>query len=304
MQKGFGVEAPVISKIEVPSHNTIYKITAPLTSYVVKIFSEANFAPLKPGSKAEHIFYEDNILRILESCETPVIPRVCDRHGHYIFDVGSRKAMAFRYIDGTQFDNSLAQIACSAESLARIHRCLPEDAIATRDFDYKSFISVWINWLSVLRANPRFGECIHDTADFDRIAKQIESWLEHEPDWQNLVWIHGHGDVHPRNFLFQNEGVFVFDFQAARFMPRLEDIADGMIEFGLFKDALIPERMECFLSHYEAIFPLTDIERNRLKEFLLAEAVAKILTTLEADFAHGYKASPDRIKALLDFCLN
>lgn len=303
MQKNFDVETPIISKIEVPSHNKIFKVKDAHASYVVKIFSEANFTPLKPGSTAEHIYYEDEILRKLEGCETPVIPAVLDINGRSIQDIGTRKAMVFRYVDGSQFDNSLAQIACSAESLAKVHHCLPENAIATRDFDYKSFISVWLNWLSVLRANPRFGECIHDTAGFDRITKRIDGWLKNEADWQKLNWIHGHGDVHPRNFLFQNGMVFIFDFQAARFMPRLEDIADGMIEFGLLNDALIPERMDCFLNHYEAICPLTDIERNRLKEFLLAEAVAKILTTLEADFAHGYKASPDRIKALLDFCL-
>jgi len=217
--------------------------------------------------------------------------------------MGSRKAMVFRYIDGHAFDNTPAHIANAAQALAQVHRSLPEDVIATRDFDYRTFISLWINRLPTLRANPRFDECIYDTAGFDKLTKRIEGWLELESDWEKLTWVHGHGDLHPRNFLFQGDAVFVFDFQAARFIPRLEDVADGMIEFGICKDALTPERMECFLAHYEAIFPLSVIERSHLQEFLLAEAVTKILTTLEGEFLYGYKASSNRMKALLDFCL-
>ncbi|HZW26432.1 MAG TPA: phosphotransferase [Gallionella sp.] len=304
MLNSYGINAPVISKIDVPSHNIIYKIQDVDASYVVKIYYAANFTPPRAGSQAEHIYYEDEILRRLENCETPVIPVARDIQGRSILDIGSRKAMVFRYIDGSRFDDSVIQITRSAEALAKIHHCLPKDAIATRDFDYKSFISLWINRLPVLCASPRFTELIYDTASFNKVSKQIASWLEHEPDWQILPWVHGHGDMHPRNFLYKDDAVFVFDFQAARFMPRLGDIADGMIEFGIFKDALIPERMKCFLDHYEAVFPLTEIERSHMKEFLLTEAVTKIITTLEADFSQGYKASPDRMKALLDFCLN
>lgn len=287
-----------------PSHNDIYKVEGGNDSYVVKIFCNANFTPVKSGSQAEHIYYEDEILGRLENCGTPAILAARDIQGRSILDIGSRKAMVFRYVDGSKFDNSFKQIANSSKALAKIHLCLPEDSIAARDFDYKSFVSLWINRLSVQRANPRFKELISDTVSFDKISKQIESWLEHEAGWENLLWIHGHGDVHPRNVIFQGEDVFIFDFQAARFMPRLGDIADGMIEFGIFKDTLDPKRMECFLENYEAIFPLTEVERNHIKEFLLTEAITKIITTLEADFSQGYMASPNRIKALLDFCLH
>lgn len=303
MRDGYGIDASSVSKIDFPSHNYIYKVEAERTSYVVKIFSGLNFTPLKPGGQAEHFDYEDEILRRLEKYGMPVVPVIRDLNGRSIHDIGSRKAMVFRYIDGSQFNNSLAQIARSAETLAKVHRCLPEDALSTTDFDYKAFVASWVGRLPVLREKPRFDECIHDADGFVKVVKQVESWLEQAPDWQNLVWVHGHGDVNPRNFLFQGDDVFMFDFQAARFMPRLADIADGMIEFGIFKDALAPERMGCFLEHYEAIYPLSEVERNRIKEFLLADAIAKIITTLESEISHGYKVSPNRMKALLDFCL-
>ena len=302
MQNAYGIAAPVVSKIKVPSHNKIYKVDAGSAAYAVKVYSDINFTPLKKGSKTAHIHYESAILDRLEQCDVPIIPVCRDGGGRAIHDVGSLKAMVFRYVEGAYFDHSPEQIARSAEVLARVHRCLPLNAVPLNDFDYSAFLAFWLARLDALCKERRFAECIPDGGGILEAARQVRRWHDQANQWPDLVWIHGHGDVNPRNYIYREASAFLFDFQASRRMPRLGDVADGMVEFGIAEAALMPDRMERFLRAYEAVYPLTGIERECLDAFLLADCMIKVVSSLQSDIYFGYKVNMPRMRALLDFC--
>lgn len=302
MRNGYGVAAPAVSRIKVPSHNKVYKVDAGNAGYVVKVYSDINFTPPKKGSKAAHIDYECAILDRLEQCDVSVIPVCRDASGRPIHDVGPLKAMVFRHVDGRYFDNGLNHIERSADVLARVHRCLPPDAVPMRDFDYAAFLSFWLSRLEKLCKEKRFSECIPADGGFVEIGGQVRRWFDQAAQWQELIWVHGHGDVNPRNYIYCDTAAFLFDFQAARLMPRLGDLSDGMIEFGIAHNAVLPKRMEGFLHAYEAVFPLTDIERKHLNGFLLGDCMIKVASMIQSDIHFGYPVNSSRMKALLDCC--
>jgi len=303
MRDTYGLVAPVVSEISVSGHNKVYKVEVGDGGiYAVKIYHSSNFTSAKAGIKAAHIKYESDILSRLEQCEVPVITACCDSKKRYIHDVGSLKAMVFRYIDGSAFDYGKEQIACSADILSRLHRYLPPDAVSARDFDYSAYLAFWLARLDALRAEQRFTECVSDVGGFVEIGRQIQLWFDQAPQWQELIWVHGHGDVNPMNYIYRDNSAFLFDFQAARFMPRLGDIADGMIEFGFYGGVLVAERMEDFLRCYEVKYPLTDIERKHLDSFLLVSCMVKMLIMLQNNIYYSYKVNSLRMKALRDLC--
>lgn len=302
MRSAYGVAAPVVSKIKVPSHNRVYKVGAGEADYIVKVYADINFTPPKKDSRASHLNYESAILDRLEQSTVSVIPVCRDAGGRSIHEVGKLKAMVFPYIDGSYFDNGLAQVTRSASVLAKVHRCLPADVVPIKDFDYPTFLAFWLARLGALSEKPRFSECIPASAWFLEIGEQVRRWFDHAIEWQESVWIHGHGDVNPRNFIYRDSEAFLFDFQAARLMPRLGDISDGMIEFGIAGDAVLPARAECFLQAYEAVFPLADVERRHLNEFLLADCMIKVVCMIQSDIYFGYKVNAAKMKALLDYC--
>lgn len=300
MRNAYDIEVQSISKIKVPSHNNIFKVDAGATSYVVKIFSNINFTPVRPGGKSDHIQYEAEILDRLEQCGVPVIGILHDKNDHAINTVDSRKAMVFRYVEGGYFNNSDKQITCSAGILAKAHQCLPEQALSTSDFDYQTYVTFWLGRLAALRDTERFIECIPDRSGFLEIGRKVEDWIGHADTRRNIAWVHGHGDVHPRNYIYRDESALLFDFQAARLMPRLADIADGLVEFGIFNDSVEAERMKSFLAGYETEYPLTGTEKERLNEFLLADCFIKAVSMLQSDIYFGYKVNKSRMKAFLD----
>ncbi len=303
MVDAYNIAAPVVSEISFPSHNRVFKVEAgAVGAYAVKIYHGSNFTPARAGIKTAHIEYESAILNRLEQCDVPAITACRDNLGRYIHDVGSLKAMVFRYVDGHPFANGMEQISRSAAILAKLHHCLPPDAVTTRDFDYAAYLAFWLTRLDTLRTEQRFAESVSDTGEFAEVCRKVRLWVDQATEWQDMVWVHGHGDVNPRNYIYGDNSAFLIDFQAARFMPRLGDISDGMVEFGIEGGDLVPERIENFLHGYEAVYPLIGIERKHLNSFLLASCMVKMLIMLQNDIYFDYKVNALRMKGLLDFC--
>lgn len=302
MRDAYNIATPVVSEITVPSHNKLFKVTASDAAYVVKIYNSSNFTPAKVGSNAAHIDYEIAILNRLEQCDVPVIPVCRNIINVSIQEVGGLKAVVFRYIDGQTFDNGLEQVVCSAGILAKVHQYLPIDAILLKDFDYSTSINYWLTRLDALSLEQGFASCVSNIADFMEFGRRMRSWFDQELLCKDMVWVHGHGDVNPRNYIYVDNSAFLFDFQAARLMPRLGDIADGIIEFGISGDVIVAGRIESFLRGYEAMYPLTDIERKQLNSFLLASCMIKMLIMIQNDIHYGYKINSQRMNALLNYC--
>jgi homoserine kinase type II len=102
-----------------------------------------------------------------------------------------------------------------------------------------------------------------------------------------------HADWHPGNMLFRdNHVVAVIDYDAARLMPRIVDIANGALQFSIlggdedvsqWPDYVDESRFKRFLRGYDEVMLLSQAELATVPwlmiEALIAEAVFPIATT-------------------------
>ena len=102
-----------------------------------------------------------------------------------------------------------------------------------------------------------------------------------------------HADWHPGNMLFRdNRVVAVIDYDAARLMPRVIDVANGALQFSIiggdedvakWPDRLDETRFKRFLRGYDEVTVLSEAEIQAIPwlmaEALIAEAVLPIAVT-------------------------
>jgi len=102
-----------------------------------------------------------------------------------------------------------------------------------------------------------------------------------------------HGDWHPGNMLFRdNRVVAVIDYDSARMLPRILDIANGALQFSIlggdddlakWPDYPDETRFKRFLKGYDEVVLLSEAELNTIPwlmiEALIAEAVFPIAAT-------------------------
>lgn len=114
-------------------------------------------------------------------------------------------------------------------------------------------------------------------------AEGIETWP------RQIV----HADWHPGNMLFrENHVVAVIDYDAARLLPRVLDVANGALQFSIiggdenvakWPDSMDESRFRRFLRGYDDVMLLSEAEIRTLPwlmiEALIAEAVFPIAAT-------------------------
>jgi homoserine kinase type II len=110
------------------------------------------------------------------------------------------------------------------------------------------------------------------------------------PEWPKQI---AHGDWHPGNMLFRdNHIVAVIDYDSARVMPRIIDIANGALQFSIlggdedisrWPEYLDESRFKRFLRGYDGVLLLSKAELEVVPwlmiEALIAEAVFPIAAT-------------------------
>lgn len=102
-----------------------------------------------------------------------------------------------------------------------------------------------------------------------------------------------HADWHPGNMLFSGDRVVaVLDYDSARFLPRVIDVANGALQFAIiggdddttkWPAEIDQARFQTFIQGYDEISLLTDAEVRAMPwlmiEAMIAEAVIPIATT-------------------------
>jgi homoserine kinase type II len=130
--------------------------------------------------------------------------------------------------------------------------------------------------LAFLLESYRHAAQMVDTLGLDRWPKQIV-----------------HADWHPGNMLFRdNHVVAVIDYDSARLLPRIIDVANGALQFSIiggdedvtkWPDKLDESRFKRFLRGYDQVMLLSEAELRTVPwlmiEALIAEAVFPIAAT-------------------------
>ena len=102
-----------------------------------------------------------------------------------------------------------------------------------------------------------------------------------------------HADWHPGNMLFRdNRVVAVIDYDSARLLPRIIDVANGALQFSIlggeedvsqWPDYVDESRFKRFIRGYDEVMLLSEAEVQAtpwlMAEALIAEAVLPIATT-------------------------
>jgi Ser/Thr protein kinase RdoA (MazF antagonist) len=119
-----------------------------------------------------------------------------------------------------------------------------------------------------------------------------------------LPWLHSHGDVCPRNFFHVEGNAILFDFQAAHFGPRIEDLAEGALEFAFTGTELDEKLINSFIEAYRAINPLSADENKLLPTMLFLQSAFKLARAFRVEVLFGYKVDKRRVSAFLNFATN
>jgi Ser/Thr protein kinase RdoA (MazF antagonist) len=123
---------------------------------------------------------------------------------------------------------------------------------------------------------------------YTQAAQQVEQ--EGISQWPRQIV---HADWHPGNMLFrENYVVAVIDYDAARLLPRVVDVANGALQFSIiggeedvskWPDYLDESRFKRFLRGYDEVMLLSEAEIRAIPglmiEALIAEAVFPIAAT-------------------------
>ncbi|MFM7786452.1 MAG: phosphotransferase, partial [Gammaproteobacteria bacterium] len=116
-----------------------------------------------------------------------------------------------------------------------------------------------------------------------------------------LSRVHCHGDVCPRNFFFTPGGAILHDYQMFAWGPRLADVAEGALEFGLLNEAIDLLRVRSFIDGYHAKGSLDTGEIDSLPRMLVLQCAFRLARMLRVSLDFGYPLNERRMRAFADF---
>lgn len=208
----------------------------------------------------------------------------------------------FEYIKGTNYDNSLEATYDAGKTVGLFHKLVadfvPEYDTPTGTYHASKAIGPAIERIprSLTQADPRtleqsgrIDELVQFMLDnYNEAAKKAnETGL---PEWPLQIC---HSDWHPGNMLFRGPRVVaVIDYDAARMLQRVIDVANGALQFSIigggddaaqWPDYIDESRYKRFLRGYEKKNMLSKAELRAIPylmmEALIAESVIPIAAT-------------------------
>ena len=101
------------------------------------------------------------------------------------------------------------------------------------------------------------------------------------------------------NYLFEDGGCRLIDFQSVGYGPALIDLTNGMVEFSTQKREFCMENLEFFKQGYESVRKLSSAENDILKDLLIVQIAVRQAKLLRLHYGgFGYELKEDRILGL------
>lgn len=296
----YGIEPLGIEKLDVPSFNEVFRIRAAGGEYAAKIMKREDFTPAVKGHSGEHLEYEAEILEALSDKGVPIVVPLRGKDGKCLQEFDNRYCMLLPYlVSDTGRGLSAEDIRAASRTLASVHAALSEIEVGTDRYRFNEAVAYWINQYSSLY--EKFSDNDERAALFKSLLPEIEEAGKRVLRAEELPWLHSHGDICPRNFFHIGGKAILFDFQVVHYGPRIEDIAEGALEFSWRGTALDETLINDFIATYEAQNPLTAPERKLLPVMLFLQATFKLARSFRVQVLFGYKVDQARIKAFLDY---
>ena len=211
----------------------------------------------------------------------------------------------FEYIKGTSYDSSLNATGDAGKTLALFHKLMADyrSAYEPAKGSYHAAPSVARSFEAIPRslAGAESADRVISGQDLQRTLEYLQESYDDAaqriedlglPSWPAQIV---HSDWHPGNMLFRGTRVVaVIDYDAARFLQRVIDVANGALQFSIIGGGDDPARWpdhpdearyKRFLKAYDAV-PNCVLARAELRsipwlmiEALIAESVIPIAAT-------------------------
>lgn len=280
-------------------------------------------------SAAELIAYDHALRRHLLAAGIPTAAPLAARDGNTYARVGEKALEVYRIVPGATVPAAgLAEIAAAARALAAFHAATASFPLAQALPPVAQYRTLGLEQSSGRMEDPALLQRLYDglsaspeAAPYAPALDVAHAWLERlrrgfdDTVYGRLPHTVTHGDFTLANLLFLNGQVSgIFDFDWARWAPRLRDLADGLFFisgqrckplvaadiWSLTEAAeLSVPRCAHWLRSYAAGAPLTDAELSCLPLALAArwlsvrvEGMAKVPPPDRLRFALGNLAAP------------
>jgi Ser/Thr protein kinase RdoA (MazF antagonist) len=240
----------------------------------------------------------------------PELVCTCDDQATML-QVGDHVYEVFQFVEGERCGDSLEETTHAGHTLARFHQAAagfqPAWIPSPTSYHNAPNVRAGLNAIPTVAATSdgapnheaellQLTQYLHE--DYDHAAEIVQQ--AGFAEWPTTIV---HGDWHPGNLVYREGRVCaVLDFDAARVLPAILDVAYGMLQFSILRAAAAPDewpdffdesRMRRFLKGYVGVLPLPAGHRRvvpaLMVEALIAEAALPIAVTgLFGDLAgHG-----------------
>lgn len=204
----------------------------------------------------------------------------------------------FEFIDGDMYRKSVEATRSAGESLRHLHDHLrefvPGYQIPSRSYHNSQHMRE--NIQKILPSISQHDSVSGHESELDTISCQLHESYDHaaaavaqrvDRDEDPVIC---HGDWHPGNMIFRSTQVMgVFDFNLVRYMPALEDVANGCLQFSLiaqgrnpddWPDQLDDRRAKAFLGGYRPSSPWSHGELETIASLMVESLIAETVTSI------------------------
>lgn len=299
----YGIEPTVIEKLDVVSFNEFFRVTTDKNMYAAKLMKKEDFTPAATGHSGKHLEYEAHLLESISQLDLPVSLPVPGKDGRFLQQLDNRFCMLFPFIVSDKMEiGSRSQLQAAAETLAAVHQAFAKVDVPGDWYRFNEVLEYWTNQFSTLF--EKFSENDKDAEQFGSLTQGMRNAGKKILEAEGLPWVHSHGDVCPRNFFYINDRAILFDFQVAHYGPRIEDIAEGALEFSLTSNGAEQGLIDEFITSYDTANTLTPQELELLPTMLFLQSTFKLARAFRVQILFGYKVSQQRVKALQSYALS
>jgi len=233
IKDSYGEEAKNIARLNVATENELYRFQLDNELWVLKLHKVAgNYSSSR---LEEHVQYEADILNKLQD-RNIVLPRTLksSTNEDYIM-IEANVAMVYSYLQGKlyTYPDPDYPIFAAASALASFHNAqIERDLNIATGFSFDHIFNMWypqfFRYAKEIKGDKELSEIYKKLEISYKNLKAIYMGLKNN---KALIWLHNHGDLNPRNFIFSEQQSGLFDFQNAFYGPRLFDLVDASIEF-------------------------------------------------------------------------
>jgi Ser/Thr protein kinase RdoA (MazF antagonist) len=255
----------------------------------------------------ERVVFSHALLKHLQRRGFPVPALLTTRDTHESLLVWQNHVYElFEFVDGQRYDGSLEQTMAAGKALARFHhsaRDLDTDWLPPAGgFHDSAHVRSGLN--SIPTTTAAHDSVVGHEAELLATTQELYERYDQSADAVNALGLTGwtpwvvHGDWHPGNMLFRGTRVVVvLDFDSARFMPRVVDVANGMLQFSMIMDEPDPERwpayfdesrMRRFLLGYLSKLPLDRQQRRAIPHLMVESLIAECVVPIAATGSFGH----------------